>query len=131
VKHTYKYNTAKDIWEYTPKVTIRTKKQREIVVSLPNPIIVKKSTEKATIISDSHPSQIARIWDKINLSLQIDWLPTAIIRDFGDGTTFECKNRECVDTEKAFQEAWFFVVTAKVRYEGKPEVQWTIKFKIQ
>lgn len=131
VKHTYKYDTAKDNWEYTPKVTIRTKKQREIVVSLPNPLIIKKSTEKATITSESHPSQVAKIWDTINLALQIDWLPNTIVRDFGDGTNFECKNRECIEVEKTFQEAWFFVITAKIRYEGKPEVQWTIKFKVQ
>jgi hypothetical protein len=131
IKHTYKYNATKEIWEFNPKVTIKTKKQREIIVWLTDPIIVKKTVEKISITSDSHPSQIAKIWDNVALSLQIDWLPNSISWNFGDWKTFECKNRECVQMDHVFNETGFFVIKAIVRYNGRPDLEWTIKFKIQ
>lgn len=131
VNHIYRYNTEKEIWDFNPKVTIKTKKQREITIWLTDPIIVKKTTDKIVITSDTHPSQVAKIWDNIALSLQIDWLPTSITWDFGDSKTFECKNRECVQMDHVFGEAWFFIIKATVKYDGKPDVSWTLKFKVQ
>ena len=89
--HVYRYDTVNENGEYMPILTIKTKKGREISISPENKIIVKKATATLAIHLDSHPAQLAMVGDRVNMSLELNGVPTTIQWDFGNGNTLECR----------------------------------------
>ncbi len=130
IKHTYRYDSQNEIWEYSPVLTIRTKKWREISISPETNIIVKKSLSNLKINMESHPSQLANVWDRVKLSLQVDWTPSKIYWDFGNWKNLECNRRECVQATISYQQPWDYIIKATVSYENQAEVEWTIAIKV-
>lgn len=131
VTHTYTYNTAKDNGEYSPVLTIRTKKGRQISISPENNIIVKRANQQLVINIDSNPAQIANVDDRVSFSLQINGLPTEINRDFGNGKTLKCQNRDCVQATQIYSAAGTYTIRAAAVFENQPTIEWTIVLKVK
>ncbi len=99
VSHTYMYDTKNNNGFFSPIVTLKTKKGREVQVGLENPIVVKRIQQQAKIHIDSHPAQIAQVGDRVHMSLEFNGVPRRINWDFGNGKTFTCTTRqECGST---------------------------------
>lgn len=130
IEHTYKYDYEKENGEYHPSVTLKTKKWRELVVSGDN-ILVKKPSESVTISLDSHPAQTAAIWDKVDMSISVNWTPTKIIWDFWNGNTLECKARECLEASQIYEKDWTYEISVSVSYEDRPMVDWKINLVVR
>lgn len=130
ITHTYRYNTKEDSWEYSPVLTIKTKKGREVTISPDNNIIVKKALSSLKINVISHPAQIANIWDRVNYQLDVNWLPDKITWDFGNGKTLECNWRDCVQATTMYDAPGTYTVKAKVTYPDQPLLEWNISIKV-
>lgn len=129
VTHIYNYDYDNENGEYNPKLTMKTKRGREIVVELDSPIIVKKPLRGLEILVESHPAQLANIGDRVTFALEIDWLPEKIEWDFGNGNTLECKWRECVQATQVYYDPGTYSVKAKVHYLDQPPIAWDITLK--
>jgi hypothetical protein len=94
-------------------------------------VLVKKPNVTLSIDIDSHPTQIANVWEKIDMSLDIDWLPDTIIRDFGNWNTLECGGRECTDASQIYNQIWEYTIEAIVTYADKPTIEWKINLVVK
>jgi len=103
ISHTYKYDTKNENGDYKPVLTIKTKKGCEISISPETDIIVKKPLISLKIHVDSHPAQLAMVGDRVSFSLEVNGVPSTIQRDFGNGKTLECQQRECVQTTTIYE----------------------------
>lgn len=131
ISHTYNYDFDNENGTYYPKVTIQTKKWRELLIWSGTIISVKKENVNLTINIDSHPAQIANMWDKVDLSLDITGLPSTIKRDFWNENTLECSGRECVETSQIYTDPGEYRISASVMYEDRPTIDWTINLVIK
>lgn len=131
VTHTYTYDTVNENGEYTPVLTIQTKKGRQISISPDTNILVKRATQTLTIHINSHPAQLAGIGDRVSFSLDIDGLPAEIHRDFGNGKTLDCQGRECVQTTQIYDTAGTYTIKAEVVFASQPTIEWSIVLKVQ
>ena len=131
ISHTYNYNFESENGTFYPKVIILTKKGRELVIWSGSMILVQKPNIVLDITIDSHPAQIASAWEKIDISLDIDWLPDSIVRDFGNWNTLECGGRECTESSQIYNTLWEYTIEAKVTYPDKPTIEWKINLIIK
>jgi len=129
IKHTYNYDYEHENWEYHPTVKLKTKNGRE--VSIWDTILVKKPVDSVIISLDSHPAQVAMAWDKVDMSISINWTPTKIIRDFWNWNTLECKGRECTDTSQVFSEPGSYEIKVTVSYSNRTDVEWSINLVVR
>lgn len=129
IKHTYQYDYKNENWEYKPTLTLKTKKWREI--STDATILVKKPIDNVSISLDSHPAQIASVWDKVTMSTSVNWTPSKITRDFGDWNTFECNGRECLDTFHLYEKPWSYGIKVTISYTNRPDVEWEINLIVK
>jgi hypothetical protein len=131
VTHTYRYDAKNENWEYFPTVTVKTKKWREAVIGQGTRILIKKALVVLTINIDSHPAQSARVWDKIDFSLEMNWLPKTITWDFGDGNNVQCNARECITASKVYSKPWTYTINVLVTFENQPDLRGSITMKVQ
>lgn len=131
ISHTYDYNFDEENGIFYPKVVIKTKKGRELVVWSGTIVSVKKPNISLDIDVISHPAQIANMWEKVDFSLDITGLPQDIIRDFGNENTLECNWRECVSASQIYDMPGEYTVSAKVVYNDRPTIEWTINLVIK
>ena len=116
VTHTYVYNEKDQSGTYTPSVTITTKKGKKMTIKLRNPLLVKKPALQSKIMIDSHPAQIAKIWDQVTFTVQSDGSPTHVARDFGNGNPIECDDRSCMTIPTLFERAGEYTIKATITY---------------
>ena len=131
IVHTYKYNYDTENGVFKPSVEILTKKWRSIVIKPSDDIIVKKAVDEVVIRVDSHPTQIAKIGDTVEFTLDISGLPAKIVWDFGDRNTLEFPGRQGVSTSHVFTENKEYSIKAMVTYENQPSIEWRIVLKVQ
>ncbi len=131
ISHEYHYDYDKNNGSYEASVTLKTKKWREITIHPDNAIIVKKANKTFTINIDSHPGQLAKVWDIVKFSLDLDTLPEKILWDFGDGKTLECKERECIETNKIYNTPGTYKIKVKVIDDKSPLSDSTITLKVE
>lgn len=131
ISHTYNYDFESENGTFYPKVTIQTKKGRELVIGSWIMILVKKPNVTLSIHIDSHPAQIANLWEKIDMSLDIDGLPESIVRGFWNWNTLECGGRECTEASQIYNKPWEYTIEAKVTYPDKPTVEWKINLIVK
>lgn len=129
IKHTYQYDYQNENWEFHPTLTLKTKKWREI--STDATILIKKPIENVSISLDSHPAQIASVWDKVTMSTAVNWTPSKITRDFWDWKTFECKGRECLDISNMYEKPGSYEIKVTISYENRPDVEWSINLVVK
>ena len=72
MQHTYIYDSTTENGSYMPKITIKTKKGLTGTITSQYPITVKKKTATLAISIDSHPSQVARVGDRVMYSLELN-----------------------------------------------------------
>ena len=123
MQHTYTYNSTIENGVYAPQITVTTKKGLTGLITTPYPITVKKRADTLAISVDSHPSQIARIGDRVIYRLELNGVPKSILWDFGNGKTLQCSNRDCVDATTTYITPGKYTVKAKVTYQDKPEIE--------
>lgn len=131
ITHTYRYNYDTENGVFKPSVEILTKKWRSIIIRPSDDIIVKKAVDEVVIRVDSHPTQLAKIGDDVQFSLDISGLPEKIVWDFGDGNTLEFPWRQWVSVSHAFTENKEYSIKAIVTYENQPSIEWRIVLKVQ
>lgn len=131
ISHVYIYDEKNDIGEFYPKLTIKTKKGLEYEIGSGTLILVKRPTTNISIRVDSHPSQIANVWDQVKFVLDFDWIPQKIYRDFGDDRTYECEDRECNEIWHIYATKWTYNIVAKVNFADKWLIQNNIKLIVQ
>ncbi len=117
VRHTYVYDTENDIGEFYPKVTVQTRKWSVDTYRLEEPIIVKKKQKDIEIILESHPTQLAKAWEVVRLSVRTDWLVDKIDRDFWNLKVLSCDSRECSSTAVTYDEPWVYDISVEVSYK--------------
>ncbi|MEI6426351.1 MAG: hypothetical protein WCO66_03290 [Candidatus Absconditabacteria bacterium] len=131
MQHTYIYDATAENGSYMPKITIKTKKGLTGTITAQYPITVKKKAATLAISIDSHPSQIARVSDRVMYSLELNGVPKTVVWDFGNGKTLQCSNRECVQATTTYTTPGKYTITAKVTYQDKPEIEGSISLKVQ
>ncbi len=131
INHTYTYDFDKENGVFYPTVTVKTKKGRELLVGQWTMISVKKPTVTLDITLDSHPAQIANVWEKVDMSLNISWLPEKIIWTFGNWNTLECKWRECTSTSQIYNAPWDYSISVSVSYSDKPTIEGKINLVVK
>jgi len=131
ISHTYTYDFESENGQFYPNVIIKTKKWRELVVWSWTMILVKKPNVTLDINLDSHPAQTANIWDKVDMSLDIDWLPDKVVWDFGNWNTLECGGRECIQASQIYNVDWEYTISATVTYPNKPTIEWKINLIVK
>jgi hypothetical protein len=130
--HTYSFNTATSEWVYKPSVTVQTKKGHTKTFPLDTPIAVTRKSTQVSIISPSHPTQVATQWDNVQFTMQTDGYVTSIAWDFWDWSTpVQCDYRACAETKHIFTAPGTFSVRTTVQYQGLPESTNTIKIKVE
>ena len=131
IKHTYVFDEEKKNWTFYPKVTVETKKWLKDTIQLKEPIIVKKQSKDFKILVESHPTQVATIWDTVTLGISTDWDVKTIHWDFGNGKSTSCEWRECAEVNTTYTSSWTFQIKVTVEYEDYPEVTRTTNIKIK
>ncbi len=130
INHTYTYDFENENGVFYPKVTVKTKKWRELLIWSGTMISVKKPTATLAISLDSHPTQFAMVWDRVRMSLNVSGLPEKIVWDFGNWNKLECKWRECTDTSQVYDIAWDYTISVEVTYLDRPSIDWKINLKV-
>lgn len=131
ITHVYKYDFANENGQYYPIVTVKTKKWREIQVGSWTMIVVKKPVNDLVIHIDSHPGQRASAGDVVQMSLELDGLPTKILWDFWNNQTLECTQRQCVDTSKVYTTPGTYLIKAQAIFEENLTVEWSITLLVE
>lgn len=132
INHTYIFNTTTEVWTYSPSVTIQTKSWAIKKFALDTPISVKRKTTQVSISSPSHPTQVAAVWDTIDLTMQTDGYVTAITWDFADGTEpYQCEWRACAQTKHVYGSGGTYAIRATVEYKWLPSSTSTLKIKVE
>lgn len=130
VSHTYRFDVKNEKGEYFPSVTITTKKNLKETIKLENPILVRRAQRDIKLFSPSHSSQIARVNENVQFSLETNGLVKDIERDFGNQKTQTCQSRECIEVTTRFEEPWTYTIKATVRYEDHPTLHQTMKIRV-
>lgn len=131
ITHTYRYDTENENGTFHPVLTIKTRKWRTTDVSPETDIIVKRSLQQLVINIDSHPAQVAKVWDKVMFSIEFNGLPTNISRNFWNSKTLSCKTRqECGNTSNIYLAPGTYQIRASVEYENQPTIEWNITLKV-
>lgn len=131
ITHTYKFDTLKESWEYYPIVTVKTKKWFTDTYAMATPIVVKRQLRTAKIIINSHPWQLAKVWDVVDLSVQTDGDVRWIDWSFGNGKNMSCENRSCTDTNIMYEDPGFYDIVVNVRYNDAPTNTQVVKIKVE
>lgn len=130
--HTYNFNTTSGEWVYKPKVTIQTKKWHTKTFAPSTPISVTRKSTQVSVLSTTHPTQVAKVWDSVWLIMQSDGFVKGIIWDFGDGEEgTSCEDRSCAEVAHTFSKPGTFVVRATVEYQWLPSATNTLKIKVE
>jgi hypothetical protein len=84
ISHVYKYDYNKENGEYSPQVTVTTKKGLTTTFTAPAPqrVLVKKQLIQMVISSSSHPTQIARVGDLVQFLSEFNGLPDTMKWNF-------------------------------------------------
>ena len=119
------------------KTTVIVQKDEAIYLAngdniLPNgTTIFTKPIVNVEIVLDSHPAQSANVWDRIEMSLNMDGSPTKIVWKFGDWRELECPGRSCTDVSQVYEVPWEYVIIASIFYENMPMVEWKINLVVK
>ena len=131
ISHTYRYDGARENGEFTPKVTVQTRKGLISTFTASQSILVKKQLVQVAISSPSHPTQIAKVGDIVNFFAEFNGLPDTIRRDFGDRSDpVQCKGRSCVETTHMYALPGNYIVTILLEFSDMQTVESIIELKI-
>lgn len=130
VKHTYRFDEESNTGVYYPRVTIRTKLGYEDSYKLDTPITVKRKQKEANIRVDSHPTQQARVWDRVSFALETDGRVERIDRDFGNGKKFGCDDRSCAESSMLYTQPWEYLIKTEIQYTNETPVVGRVRIKV-
>ncbi len=131
ITHQYKFDTTKESGEYYPKVTIKTKKWYTDIYTMTSPIVVKRQLRTAKILINSHPWQLAKVDDVVNMSVQTDGDIKSINRSFGNDKNMSCEWRSCAETNVTYDQPGYYDIVATIEYNDSPTNTQTVKMKVE
>lgn len=131
VMHTYRFDPKKQEWVYYPKLIVKTRKWFQDEMILTEPIVVKRLTKKLNITVDSHPAQVASVWDTVRFWLELDGNIKGITRKFGNDRTVTCQDRTCTEVATVYDLPWQYQIQAEVYYPDAPSAFATINLKVE
>lgn len=124
LEHTYKKK-----WTYIAKVTVETEKWYKDTAT--KKIIVYSSVNTSNIIFPYNLWGQVQVWSSLNIELHTSWNVKNIERDFGDGETFSCSWRKCINITHKYNKRWIYRVEVKVSYmDGSPSTTASSTIKV-
>ena len=91
---------------------------------------MKKQQREAIIRVDSHPTQQVRLGDVVKFRLQTDGQIKKVSWNFGQGKSFSCDGRSCLEITTTYDELGDYSVRAEIEYmDGAPVVTSPVKIK--
>ncbi|HNG97258.1 MAG TPA: hypothetical protein PLW93_03205, partial [Candidatus Absconditabacterales bacterium] len=131
IAHTYKFDPVTENGEFQPKVTIKTRKGLTQTIVFSEKIIVKRQIKTFDILIPSHPAQVAKPGDLVELSIQADGKVTGVTRDFGNGKKLQGQGREFVETSMRYNDSGIYEIFATVEFADHPPVSQSVKLKVE
>lgn len=131
IAHTYKFDPVTENGEFQPKVTIKTRKWLTQTIVFSEKIIVKRQIKTFDILIPSHPAQVAKPGDLVELSIQADGKVTGVTRDFGNGKKLQGQGREFVETSMRYNDSGIYEIFATVEFADHPPVSQSVKLKVE
>jgi len=128
VRHTYKYDYENQNWIFYPKVIITTKKWYTAIATWK--VIVQQPPKKIKIISISHPTQVAKVWDSVTFRIETDWQIKNIYWDFWNWKKFSCEWRGCMTAHTTYDQPWTYRVNVTVEFYDYPSETASLKIKV-
>lgn len=131
ITHIYKFDTVTENGEFQPKVTLKTRKWLTQTIAFPEKIIVKRQIKSFDILLPSHPAQLAKAGDVVDLIIQADGKITWVSRDFGNTKKLQWQGREFIETTMRYDTPWLYEIYATVEFSDHPPVTQSIKLKVE
>ncbi len=78
-----------------------------------------------------NPTQVAKNNTPVKMSMQSDGQIRQISWDYGDGNTFNCAYRSCVDTIHAYPNPGNYTITVRVNYDDREEATDSIALRVE
>lgn len=107
-------HTFNEPWDYMVQVKVETEKWFEDTAS--KKIFVHRPVNSANITFPNNLWWQMKAGNSLSIELQTSWTIKSIDWDFGDGNTFSCSWRECMNITHTYNKKWFYKITAKVEY---------------
>jgi hypothetical protein len=130
VTHEYHFDKENENGQYKPNVTVITKNWYEENIELSNSIFVKRAVKSVKIILDDNPTQVAKVWTIVPMSISVDWLIKSISWNFGNWNVRSWNGREYTNTFTTYDTDWLYNIKVNIVYSDGSEVKNTIKIKI-
>lgn len=131
ITHTYKYDYSSENGEFKPKVSISTRKGYKADIEAENTILVKKQLVQVDLSTPSHPTQIAKAGDQIQLLAEFNGLPDTMIWDFGDKSELmQCKGRSCTEVTKMYVNPGTYTIKLTLEFEDMQSIDTLMELRI-
>lgn len=130
VTHQYYFDKENENGQYDPSVTVVTRNWYEEKIELNKSIFVKRPVKTVKINLDDNPTQVAKVWTIIPVSISADWLISSIVWDFGNWNTRSGNGREYANTFTTYEKEWTYTISVNVKYSDGSESKNSIKIKI-
>lgn len=129
VSHVYHFDTRRQDGTYTPCVTIRTRWWLSEKVC--KTVFVHREQKQANITIPTHPTQSARVGDRVEFNVNTDWTVKSISWDFWDWKTVSWEWRTLATVPKIYDESWDYRIRVVVEYDDNPRVVWNITIRVR
>jgi PKD repeat protein len=131
ITHTYKYDYQNEKGTFFPKVVITTRKGEKVELTTEMGILVKKQLVQIDLSSPSHPTQIARVGDKVQFLAEFNGLPKTMQWNFGDGQPpHQCKGRGCSEVSTIYTTAGNYTVKLILEFEDTQPIETVMDIKV-
>ena len=131
LSHIYNFNQKTQAGQYTPKVTVVTKKGFSATFPIDIPISVTRKASTVNISLPSNPTQVALVNMPVDMQMTSDGPISKISWDFGDGKTFYCDDRGCSTIKHTYTTKGEYTINVRVEYQDRPFAVDSIKLKVQ
>ncbi len=129
VSHTYEFDSRQQTWNYEPCVKVITRSWLEEEIC--EKVYVHREQRQANISVPSHPTQSARVWDRIDLRVNTDGNVRNIRWDFDNNRTVSWEGRSYANVSTTYEEPWDYRVRVELEYEDNPRVIWSVNLTIR
>ncbi len=129
ISHTYSFDSDRGDWEYDACVTVRTREWESEEIC--QKVFVQREQRSADINIPSHPTQSARVWDRVEFEVSTDWSIDSIQWDFWNWRTASWEWRSYATATTTYDEAWDYRIRVVVEYEDYPRVVGTVNLRIR
>ena len=121
----------KKSWNYLIKVHVEFGNREVADQTMKFKILDENQVGILEIYSPSHPLQVAKLGDSVQLSLKSSWTLKKIVWNFWDWTqTTECSGRSCLEVTRSWTKAWTYLIKVYAEFDDHESVEQTMQLKI-